>query len=619
MFESRDIIRNRMMRHISRLWGYPGIESEEAFDPILGMMIGACANELEKISKEIVFSQTRVIENVARLFVPEAEIRAIPAHTVLHIPASNIEDTIDSNTALIASKTIETEPGSAKFEEKSMVFVPCRPTKIHNAEIKYLITNDYIYKQMEGKYKDVFAPAINKKLTDTCFYIGIASSSSKPNLEALSIFFELDEKTENKELFFDNFKYARFSINGKQVKAWSGFSHEKRKQQFIDKIIANQNLFTKKIGDINDYYAPQFINIESINNIEDKFRKCPEELTDVFDTELIDAVDDNIIWLKIEFPSIISYSTLAHLSCHLNCFPAVNCKAKKETMNLQEQLNIKALTCDNYFYDVHKVEDNAGNTYGLSSLLQENNNGQAEETSYEYIIRTTGVGRLDQRSAAEMLQDLINAIKEDSVAFSMYNNANLLWHSQEIKKQLLALENIVSGKPKGESITYIMLNGNSNDQNRHLTVDYWETAGQFANNIKRGSSLKITGSSSFAGKNATLMVRTHGGRGYLSGEEKLQAFKKSYVSKNRIVTLKDVEHTVEAIMGNRAESVKVFKSVEPGLDKKHGFTRVVQVIIEANPHYLPDDREEKDALAALLQKQLESDSAAVLNFRVQVI
>ena len=53
MQESREHIKTRMLRTASRVWGYSETESENNFDPLVSMLLTACASELEKISGEV--------------------------------------------------------------------------------------------------------------------------------------------------------------------------------------------------------------------------------------------------------------------------------------------------------------------------------------------------------------------------------------------------------------------------------------------------------------------------------------------------------------------------------------------------------------------------------------
>ena len=44
---NQDRIRDRILRRASRMWGYNESETENSFDPLVGLLISACASELE--------------------------------------------------------------------------------------------------------------------------------------------------------------------------------------------------------------------------------------------------------------------------------------------------------------------------------------------------------------------------------------------------------------------------------------------------------------------------------------------------------------------------------------------------------------------------------------------
>ena len=46
---NQDRIKDRILRRASRLWGYNELESENSFDPIVGLLLSAIASELERL------------------------------------------------------------------------------------------------------------------------------------------------------------------------------------------------------------------------------------------------------------------------------------------------------------------------------------------------------------------------------------------------------------------------------------------------------------------------------------------------------------------------------------------------------------------------------------------
>ena len=55
---TKEQIKNRMIKKAASLWGVSPNEIEMSFDPIVSMLISACAFEIEKIAAEVDDSQT---------------------------------------------------------------------------------------------------------------------------------------------------------------------------------------------------------------------------------------------------------------------------------------------------------------------------------------------------------------------------------------------------------------------------------------------------------------------------------------------------------------------------------------------------------------------------------
>ena len=58
-----------MIRNASGIWGYPDSQDINSFDPIVGMIIGALAEELYNISGEIKKTDARIVEKLFELLI----------------------------------------------------------------------------------------------------------------------------------------------------------------------------------------------------------------------------------------------------------------------------------------------------------------------------------------------------------------------------------------------------------------------------------------------------------------------------------------------------------------------------------------------------------------------
>lgn len=620
MRDTKDVIKNRMLRYASRLWGYPGAVSEDSFDPVLGMLIGACAAEIEKIGKESGLSHARLVEAIAQLIVPEADTRALPTHGIAHIPSSNLEDTININTILSCEKEFVSEL-SKPSNIKNLNFVPSVKTQIHQAQIKYILPPNVIYKQSEGRYKEIFASAkYGKRLNETAVFLGIENKGQQTDISDLKIFFDLEERDSNQALFFSNLQYAQFSLNGNPLDVYPGFQSSTDDMGIVEKALNNHSLINKKQEDINSFYAPHFVSIKNIQNIQESYAPYPDELEGFFEDEDLDAIESNIFWIKIVFPSMITGDSLSNLSCHLNCFPIVNIKRNRESFQLQDELNIRPLVCHDLFYDLESVIDSNGISYDKGDILLNEKSDSSQASPKQYVLRSSGVGRLDGRQAEDMLRDLLDTLSEERLAFSVFGTDSLQGDVAALDSQIKLLRNKIQKANNPDSaVHYLMLTHDKSSETTYLYITYWETGGELGNGIKKGNSLKIGGDSLLAGKNAVLMTRTLGGRSKLNGEEKVQAFKSAYLTKNRIVTMSDVKEAVKTLLGKKAKRIEVRKAVAISPNRNEGFVRVIEVDLELNSDYLSFNNEQ-DAISFqnLVAKQLEDASAAMHLFKVSI-
>ena len=49
MTSNKQQIKERMMQSAAKFWGVPETDTDASFDPLVGLLMGACSTELEKI------------------------------------------------------------------------------------------------------------------------------------------------------------------------------------------------------------------------------------------------------------------------------------------------------------------------------------------------------------------------------------------------------------------------------------------------------------------------------------------------------------------------------------------------------------------------------------------
>ena len=82
---NQEQIKNRMIKRASRMWGYSELESESAFDPVLELLLSACASELEKLRFEQENSRARITDRILEIIFPNQIVGVLPSQTLLQL------------------------------------------------------------------------------------------------------------------------------------------------------------------------------------------------------------------------------------------------------------------------------------------------------------------------------------------------------------------------------------------------------------------------------------------------------------------------------------------------------------------------------------------------------
>ena len=108
----------------------------------------------------------------------------------------------------------------------------------------------------------------------------------------------------------------------------------------------------------------------------------------------------------------------------------------------------------------------------------------------QFSVRYRDVGKLDHRAAGRNLMNLLDALRDESAAFSAYGLDTLNTKLIELRQNLKNLEQIVlnDGAAAGHH-TYLMAKPKSGD--RTLTINYLSSAGERGNRLLAGTKLDL--------------------------------------------------------------------------------------------------------------------------------
>ena len=599
-FESKIKVKNRMIKKAASIWGVQPNEIESTFDPLISLLITACASEISKLSKDLANSRSRITEKFVELMTPETVYGARTAHAIAYTEPSSDIETITSEDQFSYDVQLKTNV------IKNYFFSPLQKTKIIHGRISYSVCDTDVY-EWERKSKSRIAFNKNTNLPDSTLYLGFKADSEKIHLKDTSIFFEILD-VENRELFYNHLKDAKFYYNNREIEVSPGYPNsEQTDRENLESLLSQEASKTRNIeNQTKRIYKKHFISISSNTKLA-KQPKVPEELINSIDQDEFDSFED-LHWFKIVFPKIISNQILKNLFYTFNAFPVLNRKLESISYQLKDFINVLPLTTSDYFLDIKKIVNITGQEY------KPRDSDDSDDSKGTFVLRSENVGKLDARKAREFLLYLIEQLKDESAAFSAYGVEYLGGQLNSLNQQIALLEKkVLSSDGNNDQTNYVSVVPYR--RNETLWVHYWTTNGEDANQIKSGSNLVPYSGSSIGTDVSFLVTPTFQGKNNLTLDERLYAYRRTLLSRNRIVTKEDIKSACYEVFGKRIEHTKITKSFRPQLEKGKGMMPIIEISLYPNASVDVKDFE-WDALKNNLLSILEEESTNIYPFNV---
>ncbi|CAN5587783.1 type VI secretion system baseplate subunit TssF [soil metagenome] len=576
----KDQIMRRLRSRAIQLWGLQEADIEN-LDPIIDLLMGACAVEFERTAHEIYASQARVLERLAQLMVPEVLTNARPAHAIMHIQAElpviklKLEDQF----------SIEKEFQNSKEGKLAIIFSPVTEGKIFDASVLcQAIGNKITFYENPLVKKEIISALGKKTLPPYSMWLGIKSSTKIENLNGMSFFFDWKNEPD-KASILPLLSFTQWSSGEKAVKMNSGL----RTKDYKD--LAELDLMSEVENHVIHFYKNHFFTInEDIS--PQKVESFPAELEKVFSADQLKNLKKDLLWIHVRYPEGISQA-ISEVYCAINCIPVLNRRLhlSNRPFALSAKLNIIPLHTEDHFLTLRKVFSDVREYHSVSfKNIRELEDGN-------YSIRQGGVARFDQRNASEILNYLHELLRDESAAFSAYGNYALHSEIKSLDQNLKRIEMLLQ---KQQSLSnYLLL---FTKEPEDLWVEFWSTQGETANRIPSGK--KLTSLSDMNVKKETLMLLNSslGGREPLNETEKLHVYKYNLLTRSRIVTEEDIKAACFAELGNKIERVKIKKGIKKDASSEKGFIRTLDIVLSPTQEL---DEKNWDTTCQELQSFLE--------------
>lgn len=573
-------IKSRMVQKAASLWGIAPKDIDSSFDPLVSLLIGACASEIGKIEGEIHNSQTRITERLIQLMTPEAIHGANPAQAIAY--AEPVEKTFTlkpENQIFLEKKVNIKEEGRV---QKTIFLSPARAMRLVDAQITHTICGKKLFSQEASSGKKTNGPLTNAA-EPSKLYLGIKSNHENIPLKDVAIYFELQNPALN-DLFYHHLKNAGCHLNSEKISTIEGFSDNDETERLnIEAFFSSVTNKTKSIEDrTNQYYKKNFVSIKSLSYLT-KQGSLPKGLLTDADIAKYPEVK-GLNWLEMEFPRIIDNAVLEQVFCTLNAFPVLNRKLNAFSYQLKDFINIIPIQTNDMFSDIKMVENTDGRTY------QMRHNSTSSSQKGTFVIREDQAGKLDSRNAKQFISHMMELMKEESASFSFLGSDFLQSNINKLNQTILLLEKRAEDlTEKTKETVYISVKPHKPRET--LMIEYWTTSGSLANKAKAGTALTNYEGVDLKQKGAVLLTTTFNGKDSLSMEERLNNYRSSLLSRERIVTKQDVIALCQSLYIDRISKVEVERAYTTAISINKGVVPCMKISLYPNPKNKLNEKE----------------------------
>ncbi|MDR2206778.1 MAG: type VI secretion system baseplate subunit TssF [Flavobacteriaceae bacterium] len=607
---NQDRIKNRILRRAARTWGYNELEAETSFDPIISLLLSACAAELEKLGFELESSRSRIIERVLEVMFPESVSGVFPARTLIQVSPLENNSKISLYNSFNTSIRKQNIYNPAESIIKEVYFSPSIEVKLTAAKIKYIAYNN-ILNHIESFFFDDTVGKAEKHLTSGELWMGI-HSPNKENLEDLMFFIDINN-TYQKELFFFYLKQVKVYFGEKEYVLQEGYNVENEGLNVDNIITKNYSDLEYIYNETNQYYLENFFTLKGKINFSEKQEKN-KLFTENFPNHKAGEEDD-VIWLQFKFSETIIPDILQNVRFALNCVPVLNIKNKRMGIRTKGRLNIIPIDEEDHFLDLDYVQnEHSGKRLDIKNYDTENNGMTA-------LLRNGGVSRFDHRNASELLQYLLELIKDETAAFSGIGSNTINELLKQINQNVASLHQAAKEKnftQKGNP--YLIISSGKTDESIPCTISYWTTAAAEANNIKPATIMtKESKGNDFLNSTAIMIQASAGGREKLSSQDKIMEYRSALLTRGRIVTIADIKAFAMNHFKNTITEIEIHKGTKKEVSSKGGFSRSIDIFIVRNKENLENIQEsEWEYLCESFLLKLKNASANIYPYQLIV-
>ena len=604
---NQDRIKDRILRRAARMWGYNELEAETSFDPIVSLLLSASAAELEKLGFELESSRSRIIERVLEVMFPEEVSGVIPSRTLLQVNPLENNGEVSLYSYFATTKKQQNIYNPTETITKEIYFSPTIKSKLTTGKVKYIAYGN-VLNQLESFFYDDTIGKSEKHLPSGEIWVGI-HCPNRENLENLQFFIDINNAYQ-KELFFYYMKQAKVYFGDKEYILQEGYNVENSHLNLDNIITKNYSDLEHIYNDVNEYYFSNFFTLKGNLNFNEVSES--EELFTQYFIGHQAAENKDIIWLKFKFSEAIVPDVLQNVRFALNCIPAINTKHGTMGRRIKGRMNIVPIDAEDSFLDLDYVTDDKGKRLDLKNYESENEGISA-------ILRKGGISRFDQRNASELLQYLLELIKDETAAFAGIGGDSAKETLRQINQNVASLHQTAKEKNFTQTNNpYLIVTSGNPEIDFQCMISFWSTSAEEANNLKPATVFTLEGSGNGILNNTAVMIQaSFGGRRKLSSQDKILEYRNALLTRGRVVTIADIKAFGMNHFKSLVTGIEVQKGTKKEVSLKGGFSRTIDVFLLKNKEQMEKiTPSEWEYLSESFLLKLKNASANIYPYRL---
>lgn len=579
-------IKERILKFAMELWG---INEPRNMDPVVDLLLDVFANETARLYQEIKASDSRLLYQLSRILIDNKWVLPIPAHALMSVAPNN-----DETCVLNAEDHFYTEKFIFGKESVQVFFTPLFNYPLVNARLGIIAYGDTVKTVSEKSFSSSLF--LDRKEQIESYVVWLGFDINEKHLS------ETQEMTlcliPDDTLFVPFLHMTRiYNCTGKEIPVQFGLK--------VQDPFNNAHYFDGITNFYNDYYVKI-----SLTDADKSLKTLLQQFPLARQTENIDT-DKKFFWIKLRLPEIFnSQDYLNSLNIYLNTYPVVNRKLVYKQHNFATNGRYIPLPCPkgSYFLNIRSICDNTGKEYtDRQQQYEENPTGI-------FDLYFGNLERFDSDSAIDLINQIIQRIREDGNAFSALNPDLLTAQLKELFFKLSEIEKSVENVNRNEKRQRIFALTVPAPNATSAEVKFWTTSGQLANGLDERAFVQQFNMEKYDATSLVFRTPVQGGIVHTEESNLVHSLRYGLVSRDRIVSKRDIHNYIYHKMGNNVDTIQIKDGIAISPERKKGFVRIVQVEIKLKQNIR--DFLDLSVFAHFLEKDMTEKSVCNSSYKI---